>query len=62
MMPIIALSVIDAELYAAVQCVMYMMYMWRVLCFLGLQVQLPMILEVDNKGADNFCNNWSVAG
>ena len=62
MMPIIALSVMEAELYAAVQCVMDMMYIWRILCCLGLQVALPMILEVDNKGAVDFANNWSVAG
>ena len=30
-------------------------------CF-ELTVELPMILEVDNKGAVDFCNNWSVAG
>ena len=62
MMPIIALSVMEAELYAAVQCVMDMMFIWRLLCCFGLKVELPMIIEVDNKGAVDFCNNWSVAG
>jgi hypothetical protein len=62
MMPIIALSVMEAELYAAVQCAMDMMYIWRVMTAMGLTVKLPMILEVDNKGCVDFCNNWSVAG
>ena len=62
MMPIIALSIMKAKLYAVVQCVMDVMIMWRVLCCLGLQVELLMVLEVDNKGAVDFCSNWSVAG
>ena len=50
MMPVIALSVTEAELYAAIQCVMKMLFVMRVLLSIGLQVALPMILEVDNKG------------
>jgi hypothetical protein len=34
----------------------------RLLFRLGLDVQLPMILEVDNKGAVDFINGWSVSG
>ena len=62
MMPIITLSVMEMELFAAVMCCMAMMYIWRVLRCLELTVELHMILEVDNKGAVDFCNNWSVAG
>ena len=62
MMPIITLSVMEVELYDTFQCVMDMMDMWRVLCCLGLQVQLPIILKADNKGAVDFCNNWSIVG
>ena len=62
MMPIIALSVMEAELYAAVQCVMDMIYIYRELTGLELEVKLPMIVEVDNKVCVDFCNNWSVAG
>ena len=29
---------------------------------MGLQVKLPMILDMDNKGAVNLANNWSVGG
>ena len=28
----------------------------------GLQVELPMILEVDNQGAVDLANNWSAGG
>ena len=62
MMPIIALSVTEAELYAAIQCVQDMLFAWRVLISMGMLVELPMILEVDNKGAVDLCNNWSVGG
>jgi hypothetical protein len=29
---------------------------------MGLKIKLPMILEMDNKGAVNLGNNWSVGG
>jgi len=29
---------------------------------MGLQVELPMVLEMDNKGAVDLANNWSVGG
>ena len=29
---------------------------------IGHQVELPMLLEMDNKGAVNLANNWSVGG
>jgi len=62
MMPIIALSVTEAELYAAIQCVMDMLFAMRVLLCIGIEVEFPMIIEVDNKGAVDLCNNWSVGG
>ena len=61
-MPIIALSVTEAELFAAVQCAMDMLFAMRVLNAMGLKVELPMVLEVDNKGAVDLCNNWSIGG
>jgi hypothetical protein len=39
-----------------------MLYTERIIDSLGLQVQLPMILEVDNKGAVDLENNYSVEG
>ena len=39
-----------------------MLYVMHVLKSMGLTVQLPMVLEVDNQGAVNLANNWSVGG
>jgi hypothetical protein len=62
MMPIVALSVTEAELYAAVQCAQDMLYAMRIMNSIGLKVKLPMRLIVDNKGANDLCHNWSVGG
>ena len=62
MMPVIALSVTEAELYAGIQCVQDMLFTWRVLLSIGIEVELPMILEVDNKGAVDICHSWTVGG
>jgi hypothetical protein len=62
MMPIVALSVTEAELFAAVLCAQDMMYALRIMNSIGLKVKLPMKLYVDNKGAKDLCNNWSVGG
>ena len=62
MMPVIALSVTEAELYAAVQCAQDLIFIWRLLLSLELEVKLPMILEIDNRGAFDFINGWSVSG
>eukprot|EP00957_Ditylum_brightwellii_P011861 893952-Ditylum_brightwellii.AAC.1 len=62
MMPIIALSVTKAELFAAILCVQNMLFAMRVLNSMQLQVELPMTLFIDNKGAVDFSNNWSIGG
>ena len=61
-MPIVALSVTEAELFAAVMCVQDMLYMMRVLESMGLSVEKPMVLEIDNKGAKDLIDNWSGGG
>jgi hypothetical protein len=38
------------------------LYSMRVVESLGLKVKKPMILEIDNKGAVDIPNNWSVGG
>jgi hypothetical protein len=58
----VALSVMEAELFAATNNVQDMLYKKRIIESLGLHVQLPMILEVDNKGAVDLVNNYSVGG
>ncbi len=58
----VALSVCEAEQTAGVLCAQDMMYVWNVLESMGLKVKLPMALEMDNKGAVDLANNWSIGG
>jgi len=62
MMPIVALSVTESELFSATLCAQDMLFEMRVLNSIGLKVKLPMKLYVDNRGAKDLCNNWSVGG
>jgi hypothetical protein len=41
---------------------MNMMYCYRVTTSLGLKVELPVVLEMDNKGAVDLANDYSVDG
>ena len=43
-------------------CAQDMLYTCRILESLGLKVQKPMILYVDNRGAVELANNWTVGG
>jgi hypothetical protein len=58
----VTLSVTEAEFVAAVEVVQNMLFAWRVLSSMGLLVQLPMLIEVDNKGAVDLANSWSATG
>ena len=58
----VTLSVTEAELAAAVSLVQDMMYVYRVMMSLGLEVELPMLVEMDNSGARDLANSWSVGG
>jgi hypothetical protein len=62
MMSVVALLVTKVELNAAVLCVQDMMFVKNILESLGLTVELPMLLEIDNKGGKEFINSWSVGG
>ena len=42
--------------------VLNVLYIKHVIESLGLKVKLPMKLEMDNKGAVDLANNWSVGG
>ena len=61
-MPVVALSVTESELHAATSCVQDMLFEMRVLESMGLKVKKPMALEVNNKGAKDLMNNWSIGG
>jgi len=56
------LSVTEAELVAATACVQDMLFAMRLMESIGLSVKKPMALTVDNKGAKDLANNWSVEG
>ena len=58
----VTLSVTEAESAAGVMVAQDMLYTYRMLTSMGLQVELPMVLEMDNKGAVDLANNWSVGG
>ena len=59
---IVALSVTEAELFAGTSNAQDMMYVKRVVESIGLKVRVPMVLEMDNKGAVDLVNNYSVGG
>ena len=58
----ISLSVTESESSAGVTCAQDMLYVKNVLESIGLQVALPMVLEMDNRGAVDLANSWSVGG
>ena len=61
MQPIVAMSVTEAECIVGTSCIQDMLYGMRFLESLGLQVNKPMIIEIDNKGAVDLFNNWSIS-
>ena len=56
------LSVTEAEIAAGVMVAQDMIYIYRLLESLELEVELPMILEMDNSGTVDIANSWSVSG
>ena len=62
MMPIIALSTTESELFLAVLTTMDMVFAYHIMISLGLHVKLLMILCEDNTGAVGLANNCSIGG
>jgi hypothetical protein len=62
MQRIMLLSTTEAETIAAVQCAQEMLYISRLVTSLGLKIKPLMILEIDNKGAIDLVNSWSISG
>jgi hypothetical protein len=56
----VALSLCEAELNAAPLCVQDMLYAKILLESIGLKVKPPMELEINNKGAVDFINSFTV--
>lgn len=55
-------SVTEAEAVAGSGCAADMIYGMEFLQSIGLQVELPMVLWMDNQGAVDLFNSWSVSG
>ncbi len=58
----VTLSVTEAEMAAGVMVAQDMLYVYRLMESLELEVELPMVLEMDNSGAVDIANSWSVGG
>ncbi len=58
----VALLVCKAEMNSVVLCAQDMIYTKHVLELLGLQVETPMVLQMNNKGAVNLINSFSIGG
>ena len=58
----VTLSVTEAEIAAGVMVAQDMLYIYRLLESLELEVELPMLLEMDNSGAVDIANSWSDGG
>ena len=56
------LSVTESELVSGVTCAQDMLYAKNLLESIGLKVELPMKLEMDNKGAVDLMHSISVSG
>ncbi len=46
---VVTLSVMEAELYAVTSCTQDMLFVWRMMQAMQLQVKLPMIPQYNNK-------------
>ena len=62
MQKIVVLSVTEAELIQVVEYTQDILFVWQLLTEMDLIVDLPMILETDNKGAIDIINNWASSG
>ena len=58
----VALSSAEAELIALVMCVQEMMFLKKLVESIELQVELPMIVQCDNKAAVDLVNGHQSAG
>jgi hypothetical protein len=58
----VAVSVTEAELIEGCDCAQDMLYVLRLLTYMKLEVELPMILWMDNQGAIDIITNWSSTG
>jgi len=58
----VSLSSCEAELFAMVSCAQEMVFIKNIFESIGMEVDLPMKLNCDNRGAVFLANNWAVGG
>jgi hypothetical protein len=58
----VMLSTAEAELVSGMQYAQDMLFIMGVLESIRLKVKKPMVLQIDNKGAVDLANNWSIGG
>ena len=58
----VTMSVTEEECNTGVTYAQDMLYVFHLIESLGQKVELPMVLKMDNKGAVQLTNNWSVGG
>ena len=58
----VTLSVTEAEIAAGVMVAQDMLYVYCLLESLELKVELPIVLKMDNSGAVDIANSWSMGG
>ena len=58
----VTLSGTESEGGSGVAAAQDMLHCVRVMTSVKLKVKLPMLLEMDNKGAVDLANNWSMGG
>jgi hypothetical protein len=56
------LSAMEAKLIAATECAQDLVFIKNVLESIGLKVQLPMNVHIDNSGCIDLICNWSAGG
>jgi hypothetical protein len=61
MLECVTLSVAEAELIALIACVQEIIHVRQMITSMKLKVKLPMEIQVDNKGAKDLVNNWSMS-
>jgi hypothetical protein len=54
--------VTESELGSAMETAQDMLFVMRILESMGLRVKKPMLLYINNQGAKDLANNWSVGG
>ena len=58
----VTLLAIDAKSAAEIMVTQDILYVYMLLQSIGLSVELPMLVNMDSKGAVDLANKWTVRG